>query len=188
MKRLRSVILILAGITCLASPFLIDWLEPFVQNEDGTAETTTVARLLHNLIWAMACRGHLLLPGLYIGVALFAHMGIPGASFLRDQQRARVRASLAASTLSMLLILGVSWPFFLVEPGSSIRPMGWSALMFILALLNAAIAIPLAVMSLWTEDCKRLAGFSILWALCPLPAGIAILAIAMKIGGWTMDH
>ena len=55
------------------------------------------------------------------------------------------------ATLAHILVLVFSMPFFFVPEGSYIRPMGWTAMVFMIAVGTFVIAVPAGVIAIKKE-------------------------------------
>jgi len=188
MTRITAIVLFAFGVVSVTSGLWLPFLEPHIWTEDGELDSSAAARALFTLRALVASSGLLGILSLYAGVAMLGYLGMTRFPFLRDKRHAFIRASLAVSTLSVFLIATASRTLFLVEEGASIRPMGWSFLVFVISALNALSAIPLSIASLKKERHGCLAGFSIFFALSPFVLAMGLLIMAMRIRGFTLAH
>lgn len=152
---------------------------------EGEIRDTTLAHLL--LFLAMSG----LLPQIafcfgYAGTGLIASRGFGEIEFLRDPKFASLRVSIFITTLTQLIVIYISLGFFFIPEGTDIRPMGWAVLLFLLAALNAAIAIPFSIAAFSKSGFPRLSLLSGVYALTPWFTGALILGFAASFRGFTL--
>jgi hypothetical protein len=87
--------------------------------------------------------------------------------------------------LPNLVVLVTGLQFFFVPPGSGIRPMGWAALVMLLALSPLAV-IPFSIFAIIKER-SVLPIVGILLSFCPSPFGHWLMQFAADRVGFILE-
>jgi len=146
------------------------------------------------LSWAALAAGLLLLLCLhaaFLGVPALL-LGVVGVIYsLHKSKSAESRlnrhrtglAALGVVTVAHLLVLAFSVQFFLIPTGTDIRPMGWTLLMFFIAIITLVVAVPLAIAAIAKER-PRLPGLiGLVLGFTPLCSALLLLRLAVWAKG-----
>ena len=90
--------------------------------------------------------------------------------------------ALIAGVLGNGVVIAYAIPFLTLAPGTSIRPMAWAALMFLVALVTLIVGLPSALISFFSCS-KRVGIAGLLLSLTPLPLASVLLHLIAKICG-----
>jgi hypothetical protein len=90
--------------------------------------------------------------------------------------------ALIAGLLGNGIVVASEIPLLMLAPGTSIRPMGWAALMFLVALVTLIVGLPSSLISF--KSCsKRVSFVALLLSLTPLPLASVLLHLIARICG-----
>jgi hypothetical protein len=96
------------------------------------------------------------------------------------------KIALVTGILGNGIVIAYSLPFFAVPRGSGIRPMGWAALMFLIAFWTLIVGLPFSLISF--KSCsKRVSIISLLLSLTPLPLASTLLHLIAAICGLELE-
>ena len=131
----------------------------------------------------------------YYGVPLFA-LGLLGILLTQPEnenppsrfQRHRLGFSAVGfGLIANLLIYIVSRGLFSVPTGASIRPMGWSAVVFLIVVAAFAVVVPVAVAAIVKERPRWPGVLGLLFGLAPFWLAEFLLHYAMSVRGFHLS-
>lgn len=119
-----------------------------------------------------------------LGLAALAYGGVGRSRLLRDKEYRWRRATIATAGFIHGVVALASASFFFVTPGAEIRPMGYSALLFLMEFLSVFVVLPLAIASIKVEGAGVIGAMGIVLAFTPFFLGITIVEIAESVVGF----
>jgi len=96
------------------------------------------------------------------------------------------KIALVAGILGNGIVIAYTIPFLTLAPGTGIRPMGWAALMFLVALGTLIVGVPSSLISF--KSCRKRIGFAgLVLSFTPLPLASVLLHLIAKICGLELE-
>ncbi len=191
MPQLLAGALAVAGLALMLGGFWQSMFDSLAFGPDGDLRKdgifSALAPVFMQLKMFVALGGFYGLPLLLAGLGMLSWLGVGRSGFLSDQKHASTRACLVLALGAHLLVIAFSCQFFTIKAGTPIRPMGWSMLVFLIALGSLATVLPLGIRGIKKERHRILGAIGCLLALTPLPLAMIMLRCAQKICGFVLE-
>ena len=173
------------GLILVIAPFCGDILNPLIfdahgeYRNEGTLRTVLLEAddLLH---FGYAAGLPLLLMGVAGLVLLYGRKSI---RFPIVRSRPFTFAALAAVGLVHLFVFASSAQFFLLPPGSHIRPMQWPVFLGLVALVSFLVIEPISLVATIKEKPRLLGMAGLLGGITPSFFGLILLYLAILLNG-----
>lgn len=187
-----SIVAALVGLFLISGMFWADILDALIFDATGEYRTDGIFRVLSP---ALFHANKFLSWGWFYGIPLFL-FGVAG--ILTTQPRSdsseglfqRHRFGLAAvgvAAIAHVLVLAFSVQFFFVSAGAEIRPMGWAAMMFLIAICTFAIAVPTGAIAIKKERPRYFGILGLVLGFTPIGFALFLLNFAARIKGFDLS-